>query len=101
MNKIHKTQLQRSHRFYCMTHSGAVSTHRLIMAEHLGRPLTSDELVFFKDGDCNNISISNLELTKDRKYMQLIQSKFRYIRAIESLTHRVSLIDKELVRYTS
>ena len=31
--------------FYCMSNNGTIAEHRYIMAKHLGRPLTSDEVV--------------------------------------------------------
>lgn len=40
-----------------------VTRHRLAVAEHLGMPLTSKEIVHHKDGDIHNNAIENLELT--------------------------------------
>jgi hypothetical protein len=39
-----------------------VLEHRYVMAEHLGRPLTDEEVVHHRDGDRKNNAIENLEL---------------------------------------
>ena len=41
---------------------GKVYEHRLIMEQHLGRPLSSDEVVHHKDGNPSNNDLSNLEV---------------------------------------
>ncbi len=42
--------------------AGQILAHRLVMANHLGRPLLPGETVHHKDGDRSNNAIENLEL---------------------------------------
>ncbi len=42
--------------------NGQIAVHRLVMAEHLGRPLEPDETVHHKDGDKQRNVPPNLEL---------------------------------------
>jgi len=44
---------------------GVVLEHRYIMAEHLGRPLTDEEVVHHKDHNRGNNAVENLELVAD------------------------------------
>lgn len=45
------------------TEDGWIGTHVLMMQEHLGRKLTANERVRFRDGDRRNLSFDNLELS--------------------------------------
>lgn len=58
-----KTWLPEDHPYATMRIAkGYVLTHRLRMAEHLGRPLRNDETVHHIDGNKLNNDISNLQL---------------------------------------
>ena len=46
----------------------SIAVHRYVMAQHLGRPLTPDELVHHIDGNKLNNDISNLELTTSSEH---------------------------------
>ena len=47
---------------YTRTEHGWESTHRLVCAERMGRPVGSDERVRFLDGDRANLDPENLEV---------------------------------------
>ena len=48
------------------THQGAILEHRLVVAQQLGRPLTSGETVHHKDGNKLNNDLANLELRQGK-----------------------------------
>jgi len=47
-----------------------IAEHRLVMEKHLGRYLTSKEIVHHKDGDITNNAIENLRLCTFSEHMQ-------------------------------
>ena len=45
--------------------------HRLLMGEHLGRPLREDEQVHHRDGDRGNNDISNLQVVSQAEHTEI------------------------------
>lgn len=54
--------------------SGWILQHRFIMAQYLGRPLSSNELVHHKDHDRKNNAIENLKITTKSEHMRTHKS---------------------------
>lgn len=88
-SKYKALQIYPDNPFYCMAsgngRSRRISAHRLIMAQHLGRPLTRDELVYHADGDKSNNKISNLKLldSKELYWIELERSTKNCINSLE------------------
>lgn len=75
-------RISRDHPFYRTSNKGNISEPRLIMANHLGRNLTKDDIVYLKDGDKSNTSIDNLVV--------LTRREFATIRDLERLKKAVA-----------
>lgn len=86
--------------FFIMTeHHGYVLEHRLVMAQHLGRPLKPDEVIHHKNGVRNDNRIDNLHLIPSRKEHNIILVKeaLRLQLQINILNERVTLLEAENV----
>ena len=60
------------HPYFCMANSrSAIAEHRLVMAEHLGRPLRSDEHIHHIDGNRTNNDVSNLMILDNSEHIRI------------------------------
>lgn len=72
--------------FYSMTNGhGYLAEHRLVMAQHLGRPLERIEYVHHKNGIKTDNRIDNLELTDNRTHIKAHSIGYRdgYIKGLK------------------
>ena len=82
--------INRDHPYYRTSNKGNISLPRLIMAEHLGRNLTKDDIVYHKDLNNNNNSIDNLLVLTRREFSSLRDMK-RLEHLVERSTSKISV----------
>ena len=81
-------RIDRDHPYYRTSNKGNISEARLVLAEHLGRNLTKDDIVYHKDENCDNNETDNLvcltrrEFTTIRDWRRLKKLKDRIISKI-------------------
>ncbi len=61
-------RIGKDHPYYRTSNKGNISEARLIMAIHLGRNLTKDDIVYHKDDDSSNNETYNLIVTTRREF---------------------------------
>ena len=61
-------RINRDHPYYRTSNRGNISEPRLIMAEHLGRNLTKDDIVYHKNDDNSDNEVSNLIVLTRREF---------------------------------
>lgn len=62
--------------------NGVILEHRLVMSRHLGRYLSSDEIVHHINGEQTDNRIENLELTNNSDHCKTHAKKKTFIKLI-------------------
>lgn len=88
-------RVYRDHPYYRTSNKGSISEPRLIMATHLGRNLTKDDIVYLKDGNLNNNSVDNMIVLTKREYHN-IQSCARLERARDRITSKIAVYKQHI-----
>lgn len=88
-------RIDRDHPYYRTSNKGSISEPRLIMAEHLGRNLTKDDIVYLKDGDHSNNSVDNMIVLTKREYHN-IQSCARLERARDRIISKIAVYKQRI-----
>lgn len=73
--------LQPNHPYFCMANqtNGRVYEHRLVMAEHIGKPLPLGSVVHHEDENKTHNDIENLRLLKNRSEHNRIHARNRKV----------------------
>ena len=61
-------RISKDHPYYRTSNKGNIAESRLVMANHLDRNLTKDDIVYYKDGNQEDNSIGNLILLTRREF---------------------------------
>ena len=88
----------KDHPYYRSSNKGRIAVSRLLMAEHLGRNLTKDDIVIFKNSDKGDEIIDNLLLVSIKESVDI--STYRtLLPQLDKLESRVSLYEQKIISY--
>jgi len=86
-------RINKDHPFYRTSNKGNISEPRLIMATHLGRNLTRDNIVYHKDDDNSNNEIGNLVVLTRREFAT-VRDWRRLKKARERISSKISIYEQ-------
>ena len=90
-NRSKIVRINKDHPYYRTSNKGNISLPRLIMAEHLGRNLTKDDIVYRKNDDYSNNALEN--------FIVLTRREFATIRDWRRLKNQRARIDSKISVY--
>lgn len=77
--------------------AGYIHEHRLVMSEHLGRPLFTHESIHHKNGDRKDNRLKNLELWSSMQPSgQRVEDKIAYAKEILNIYENPELLSESL-----
>lgn len=89
-------RIGKDHPYYRTSNKGNISEPRLIMAIHLGRNLTKDDIVYRKNDDYDDNAVDNLIVLTKREFFN-IQSCARLERARDRIISKISVYKQRII----
>ena len=90
--------IPKDHPYYRTSNKGNIAVSRLIVAEHLKRNLTKDDIVLFKNGDKSDERIDNLILLSIKEFSDIKTYKV-LVSQLERLNSSISIYRKRITSY--
>lgn len=89
-------RIGKDHPYYRTSNKGNISEPRLIMAIHLGRNLTRDDIVYRKNDDYDDNAVDNLIVLTKREFFN-IQTCVRLERARDRIISKISVYKQRII----
>ena len=89
-------RVDKDHPYYRTSNKGNISEPRLIMATHLGRNLTKDDIVYRKNEDLTNNAVDNFVVLTKREYFN-IQTCARLERFRDRIISKISVYKQRII----
>ena len=90
--------IHKDHLYYRTSNKGNIAISRLLMAEHLKRNLTKDDIVMFRNGNTTDERLDNLILLSIREFAT-IQIYKRLVSQLERINSKISLYREQILGY--